>query len=239
MAIRIQPSAIEQIKSAPVYGMGLSAVGSSTDVSSAIATILNTAGNGGVATAYQVSTGITVEGVIATAPLNRVQLRNATTLDPIRNGAEEIYGRITAAGAVYTLSYFSNENGAETAYSFAVSTTINFLFAYRFSNEKYPADALISAGAVLLNPDDKGQVVARPIMEAKTIATINTIPDLIKTPSDATLVSLIVNGVTHTTLTPVPVFSIAAKTVTWNPSAGVGALPVGSDVVARYYTLEA
>jgi hypothetical protein len=239
MAIPIQPSAIEQVKSASIYGLGLTAVGSSTNVSSAIATLLNTAGNNGVPVPVQVSTGVFVEGVITTPPLNRVQLRNATTLDPIRNGTEEVYGRLTASGSVYTLSYFSNENGTETAYSFASSTSINFLFSYRFSNATYPADALISSGAVLLNPDEKGATVARPILEVKAIATINTIPALLKTPSDGSLVRLIVNGVTYSTLTPNPVFSIAGKALTWIPSAGIGSLPVGSDVLAEYFTFEA
>jgi hypothetical protein len=240
MAIPIQPSAIEQVKSAPIYGMGLTAVGPSTDVSSSIATILNTAGNNGVPVPVQVSTGVFVEGLITVPPLNRVQLRNAATLDPIRNGAEEVYGRITASGSVYTLSYFSNDAGVETPYNFATSTNINFLFPYRFSNANYPADALIAVGAVLLNPDERGSTtVARPILEAKTIATINTIPDLVKTPSDGALVKLIVNGVSYSTLTPNPVFSIAGKALTWIPSAGVGALPVGSDVLAEYFTFEA
>lgn len=239
MVTRIQPSAIEQVQSAAIYVIGLSAVGSNTNVSTAVATALNTAGNGGVPVPVQVSTSVFVEGVITASPLNRVQLRNATTLDPVRNGTEEVYGRITASGSVYTLSYFSNENGTETAYNFASSTNINFLFPYRFSNATYPADALISAGAVLLNPDERGTTVARPVLEAKTIATINTIPDLLKTPSDASLVRLIVNGVTYSTLTPAPVFSISGKSLTWIPSAGIGALQVGSDVLAEYFTFEA
>lgn len=239
MAIRIQPSAIEQVKSAYIYGVGLSVVGATTNISSAIATLLNTAGNGGVSVPVQVSTGVLVEGVVTSTPLNRIQLRNATTLDPIRNGTEEVYARLTASGSVYTLSYFSNENGAETVYTFPSSTQINFLIPYRFSNATYPADALISTTAVLLNPDERGTTVARPVLEAKTIATINTIPDLLKTPSDSTLVRLIVNGITYSVLTSGPVFSIAGKVITWIPSAGLGALSVGSDVLVEYFTFEA
>lgn len=62
MVTRIQPSAIEQVQSAPIYVMGLSVAGSSTNVSTAVATALNTAGNGGVPVPVQVSTGVFVEG---------------------------------------------------------------------------------------------------------------------------------------------------------------------------------
>jgi hypothetical protein len=238
MVTRIQPAAIEQVKSAPIYGLGLNAIGSGTNVSSAISTILNTAGNGGVPVPFQSSTSVFVEGVITNPPLNRVQLRNSATLDPIRNGSEEVYGRMTVSGSTYTLSYFSNENGTETPYSFGSSLSINFLFPYRFSNATYPADALISAGAVLLNPDERGSTTAMPILESKTISIINTVPDLLKTPSDQTLVKMIVNGIVYSSITTTPVFSIAGKVITWIPSAGIGALTVGSDVLVEYFTLE-
>ncbi len=237
MVLGIQRKQIDWIQSAPVVGLGLSVTGESTNVSTPIATLLNTAGRGGVAVPTQVSTSDSVFGLIVTGANNRVTLRNATTKDPIRNGEEEVYARLTNSGAVYTFTYFSNVNGTETAYSFATATTIDFVIAYRFDADRFPTDALISAQAMLLNPDVVGTGGATFYPEALAITTINTIPALTKTPTSASVLHLTVNGIVYWTMTPNPAFSVSGKNITWIP-ANAYTLAVGSDVVAAYTTNE-
>lgn len=61
------------------------------------------------------STGV---GVITTAPLNRVDLiTNSTQISIQDSGGQRVYGRITYSTGVWTLSFFTNEAGVETAHS--------------------------------------------------------------------------------------------------------------------------
>lgn len=233
----IQRWQLDWIQTAPVVGLGLSVIGGSTNVSTPLATLLNTAGRGGIAVPTQVSTGDTVIGLIVTGANNRIRLQSGITKDPIRNGEEEVYARLTNAGAVYTFTYFSNVNGTETAYSFLSTTAIDFVVPYRFDADRLPTDALISAQAILLNPDVTGTNAAGFYAEPLAISTVNTVPPLTKTPANASLVHLTVNSAVYWASTPSPAFSMSGKNITWIPANGF-TLPVGSDVVAAYTTNE-
>jgi hypothetical protein len=233
----IQRRQIDWIQSAPIVGLNLSVSGGSTDVSTPLATLLNTAGRGSVAVPVQVSTSDAVIGLIVTGANNRITLRNAATKDPIRSGEEEVYARLTNAGAVYTFTFYSNANGTEAAYSFASTTAIDFVVPYRFDADRFPTDALISAQAMLLNPDVVGTTGATFYAEPLTIATVNTVPALTKTPTSASVLHLTVNGVVYWATTPSPAFSVTGKTITWS-AANSFTLAVGSDVVATYTTNE-
>lgn len=80
------------------------------------------------------STGDTVEGVVVIAPNNLVKILNSANqtqfLDATGN---KIYGRITWAASVWTLSYFSDINGTETAYTWAAPATISWWFEQLFN----------------------------------------------------------------------------------------------------------
>jgi hypothetical protein len=69
------------------------------------------------------SSGATVPGVVVAAPENKVLLRQASGTDEgdvFKDGSGNIvYGRITEAAAVWTLSYYVDIAGVETAYSFS------------------------------------------------------------------------------------------------------------------------
>lgn len=82
------------------------------------------------------SSGIANEGVVVTAPDNWVVLTHATGLntdDEIVDGlGNRVYGRITYLTGVWTLSYFVDLSGVETAYSFS-STNVRWVFPQLFN----------------------------------------------------------------------------------------------------------
>lgn len=233
----INRSQLDWIQAAPIVGLNLTVSGASTNVSTTLATLLNTAGRGGVAVPTQVSTGDTLPGLICTGVNNRVRVRRNGTEDPIRSGEEEVYARLTNAGAVYTFTYYTNTNGTETAYTFAAATPIDFIVNYRFEAEHIPTDALVSAQTLLLNPDNTGNPSGTYYAEPLTIATLNTVPNLTKTPTSTSVVQLIVNAASYFATTTSPAFSISGKAITWIPANGFP-LEVGADVVATYTTNE-
>ena len=236
--IGIQRSQLDFILTAPILGIGLNVTGLSVNASAAIATLLATAGRGAVSVPVQVSTSDNVIGLITTG-VNRVTLRNSTTKDQIRSGTEEVYGKLTQSASIYTISFFFNNAGVETAYSFAASTPIDFTVSYRFDAARLPTDALIAISGTLLSTDFVGSGGTPPLLftEPLTIATLNTLPALLKTPFNANFVHLIINGATYFSTTPSPVFSISVKVLTWIPANGFPLL-VGSDCVAVYSTIE-
>lgn len=68
------------------------------------------------------SSGSTVAGVVVTGSYNKVVLRN-TNNDAFEDGSGNVvYGRLTESSGVWTLSFYSEPGGTETAYSFSSST---------------------------------------------------------------------------------------------------------------------
>ena len=67
-----------------------------------------------------------VEGVVTNPSHNYVIIRNANSDDIVDAGGNKVYGRITYVDPFWTLSFFSNYDGTETAYSFSGSTTIQW-----------------------------------------------------------------------------------------------------------------
>lgn len=64
------------------------------------------------------STGDTDKGIVVIAPNNKVILRDAATGDEIVSGAgDQVYGRITEAASVWTLSFYTDIAGVETAFA--------------------------------------------------------------------------------------------------------------------------
>lgn len=77
-------------------------------------------------------------GVITTAPNNRVIVQDKETEDNIEDAeGQKVYGRITEAAGVWTLSFFTNEAGTETAHSLA-SQNIRVFFREVFTMETRP-----------------------------------------------------------------------------------------------------
>jgi len=72
-------------------------------------------------------------GVITTAPNNKVYLVKTSDGTNVEDAeGQRVYGRITESGGVWTLTYYTNEAGVETAYSMT-STDITVYFRQVFT----------------------------------------------------------------------------------------------------------
>lgn len=77
-------------------------------------------------------------GVITTAPNNLAHIVDASSGTFIEDaGGQRVYGRITEAATVWTLSFYTNEAGTETAHSLT-STNIKVIFLEVFNQENRP-----------------------------------------------------------------------------------------------------
>lgn len=225
--------------SAPVQISGVSVSGNSANISAAIATALSTAGDGGVSVPTQALGGSNKVGVIVATPHNRCEVADDTTGEKFASETNaEVYGRLTAAGAVYTLNLYTNENGVETAYSFAAATSIKIEFNYRFSVAKLPADALIATRSRNIADDPAVTGDGQKQTEQLTVTVLNVVSDLAKTPTDPDDVTVTVNGEAHKPVGTAPSFSIANKTITWIPVNAGFDLETDDEVFADYCSKE-
>lgn len=84
------------------------------------------------------STAQNVEGIVVNAPHNYVHIFD-TSHDVIFDGSgNKVYGRLTEAAGVWTLSYYSNVAGTETAYSFGVATDLVWYYQQLFTEADRP-----------------------------------------------------------------------------------------------------
>lgn len=79
------------------------------------------------------SSGSTVEGVIVTAPYNRVYLASGNTPsytdELVDSSGNIIYGRLTESSGTWTINFYTLQSNVETAYTFTTAT--NILWYYR------------------------------------------------------------------------------------------------------------
>ncbi len=234
----IQAKQIDKNLAASIQISGFSAAGVDDVVTSVITTALSTAGDGGASVPLQASTSVSTIGVVTTTPNNRVEVWANATKDKITDSnGEEVYGRITESGGVYTLTYYSlnPSTGAETSYSFSSTTSIDFEFTYRFDFNRYPTDAAIAVSARNVSQDPSSS--GRTQTERLTVSGTNTISNLTKTPSATSSVILYVNGVAYDTFSTAP-FSVSGKAITWSASNAGFSIETTDRVIARYLTNE-
>lgn len=82
--------------------------------------------------------GTAALGVPTTSPYNRVEIKNSSTDTYLEDaGGQRVYGRITESTGTWTLSYYTNEAGVETAHSLS-STDIRVYFKEVFDQETRP-----------------------------------------------------------------------------------------------------
>jgi hypothetical protein len=66
--------------------------------------------------------GASASGVVTTAPLNRCEIYDEATGTYIEDaGGQRVYGRVTEASGVWTVTYFTNEAGVETSHSLSTA----------------------------------------------------------------------------------------------------------------------
>lgn len=82
--------------------------------------------------------GATTVGVVTTAPYNKCEIRDSSTLTYLESGTgERVYARLTESSSVWTLSYYTNISGVETAYNLP-STNIDVFFVEVFTQATRP-----------------------------------------------------------------------------------------------------
>jgi hypothetical protein len=235
--MKIQSKQIARLLAAAlrISGLAVATTTSATVVTTPLTTALTTAADGSAVT-LQVSAGATSPGVITTGANNRVEIYNATSKDKIlATNGEEVYGRLTETGAVYTLSYFTLSNaGTEAAYTFPAAATIDFEFGYRFELHQLPTDAIIGQRTRNIS-DDGGASGGTLFGESLAITATNTIAALTKTPISQSTLEIIINGQQQR---PGLDFTLAGKTVTWVPATALFDLATTDACYALYPTLE-
>lgn len=217
---------------------GQSASGNSTNITTPITTALSTAGNGGVAVPLQVASA-TQPGVI-TSGNNTVAIFDTSTKKAIRDAnGNEVYGRLTQATGTYTLTYYSNVAGTETAYNLP-SSTIDFWFSYRFDIARLPSDFAIRYTVSNTNESIPvfGGANQKTFTELLTLTgTVNNgsvLPDLTKTPTAASTIHLYVNGIDYSQL--LGHFTVSGKTITWTVASF--SITTSDQVHVQYETTE-
>lgn len=221
---------IEKVLAALVRINNFSAGGADDDVTTVITSALSTASNGGGSVPLQPAGSNTAIGVIVLAGRNRVPIFGFGTKTPILDGTDEVYGRLTHAAGVYTLTYYKLIAGVETAYNMPAATAIDFEFGYQFSFADYPVDAAIG-GTVRNITDDAGGVAFAFVAEARNPSALNTLPALSNTPI-ANSLRLVVNGLDYHELDGS--FSVAGAAITWIPAVAGFNLETTDKVIAHY-----
>ena len=95
-----------------------------------------TAGSSSIVTSILVgktpSTGSTVAGVVVDPPFNRVLLRYGLPpnigSEVIDGNGNVVYGRLTYLAGVWTVSFYVDASGVETAYTFALATPLTWYY---------------------------------------------------------------------------------------------------------------
>jgi hypothetical protein len=231
MAQLLQSKQIEDYKIGKMGIIGFAASGTSNVVTPEI-----TAAAASDGVPVQVGTSNT-EGFITTGANNKALLVDNVTKGAIDDGeGNEVFGRLTEAAGVYTLSYFSIQSGVESPVTLP-ATTIDFFVNYNYSFKNLPNDILVRVNGTIVG-EDPSSTAGRPIRNEKvTVTALNTLADLSFTPIDNS-VALYVNGKAETEGASES-FTRVGKVLTWDAIDAGYDLETTDDVTAHYNTLEA
>jgi LysM repeat protein len=235
----IQPKQIQKILAGVIKFTGLTAAIStgSTVVTTQLATALSTAAAGGGSVALLNSTNNTLPGIPTSVPGNKCEIWNSTTKEKLAtaSGNYEIYGRLSFASSIWTLSYYYLDGtGTEQSYTFLANTTIDVDFVYRFQFTDFPTDGLVAilTRNVYFDPVGSG---AAAIFEKLTVTSTNTLANISQAPGFPLKTLLFVNGKTEVAVGLTPPFTISGNVVTWNQSNAGYILETTDDVTIEYY----
>lgn len=233
----LQPKQISKIITAPVKiaAFTFSSGESAEDVTAELTTALNLAGNNGTSVPLQTSGDVFTQGVVVSSPNNRCEVYDNVTKEKLTTATgEEVYGKLTFAASVYTLTLYYLDGGAETLHTTTGDVDIDFDFSYRFTFEKLPADALISSYVRNVSQDPHGSQAAL-IVEKLTVTGTNTLSALANIPATPTNTKLVINGHAEYAKGASPSFAVSGTTVTWNAGNSGYALETTDTVFVEYY----
>lgn len=218
---------------------GITANGSSVDITSDITTTLATAGFEGNPVAVTPSPDVASPGIIVTPGFNRIEIYDNTTKEKFTELSNEVYGRLTEAAGVYTLSFFYLDGGSETVYAFTAPTDIDIEFGYRFKLGDLPTDIFIGLTVRNVQQDAGGGGGSTNIKaELLNVTGTNNIADLSFTPDPLSNVTLFVNGIEESQVGATPSFTTSGKQIIWNSSNAGYDVETTDRVVAKYTSNE-
>jgi hypothetical protein len=198
------------------------------NVTSPLTTALATAGNNGTSVPLNANGAYNTEGVIC----------NSTSYCPVAaypsNEAIEIdgftvYGIITFATSVYTVSFYYND-ASGMQHAATLNQAVNIGIPYSFSFNDYPFNALFSnlAGGSAGFPGSSGTFYYDA---GVTCTSTNTLSNLTKLPINTSAVVLFVNGQAMRNGTD---FTVSGQTLTWT-SANAGFSLATTDNIGAIY----
>lgn len=239
MAGLLQPKQIQKLIAGviKITGFTVTTSTSSTVITSQLATALSVAGQGGGSVALLQSSNGTQPGIPTSAPSNKCEIWNGTTKEKIGtvSGNYEIYGRLTFASSIWTISYFYLDGtGTEQSYTFTSTQTIDLDFIYRFQFADFPTDGLVSIISRNVYSDPVGSGSAA-IVEKLTVTSTNTVSNITQAPAFPLKTLLYVNGKTEVAVGTSPSFVVSGSTVTWNSGNAGYILETSDDVTVQYY----
>lgn len=220
---------------------GVSVTGSSANVTTALTTALATAGDAGVSVPVQVAATGNGIGIVTTGPTNRCQIYLAVSDDEVLSSGLGVYGKLTEAAGVYTLSFFIlSDANVESAYSFPTATSIDFEFVYRYDFARWPSDAAV--GVTTRNVgNDPAAAAATFTRELLTPTGNNVLPSVSKPPVNASTFVLIVNGINYDTFggsSAVVSVDLGTRAVSWSAANAGFSVTTTDRVIAQYLTNE-
>jgi len=215
-----------------VNGIAVAASSATVDPSAGITAALATAGDLGTPVTDVVSTGAREAGVALSVRVLVYESATGKKFDD--DQGNEIYGRLTGTPGAYTLSFYSLIAGVETAYTFAAATTADISFAYRFSIDDLPTDALVRVDATRVSEEVQSAGGALPT--SLTVTATDDIADLPVLPSGP--VVLFVNGQAHFETDAAPSFTRSGVDITWN-AANAGFSVTTADKVSAMFASNA
>lgn len=236
---QLQPKQIQKLIAGVIKIVGFSVTGStsSTVITTQLATALATAAQGGGSVALLASSNITQAGIPTSTPANKCEIWNSTTKEKISNtsAAYEVYGRLTFASSIWTLSYYYLDGtGTEQSYTFPSTLVIDLDFIYRFQFADFPTDGLVSIITRNVYSDPVGSGAAA-IVESLTVTSTNTVSHISQAPGYPTKTVLFVNGKTETAVDVNVPFTVSGTVITWNSSNAGYILETTDVVTVEYY----
>jgi len=206
-------------------------------VTSELTTSALTAGNNGTAVTDQASTGFDVEGWLNSASNNIVTIADNTTEAAIEDDqGREVFARLTEDTGAFTLNYYVLIAGTETPHNFDSAASLKFIVQYNYEFKDLPYDFNTRIPTNRLLEDPSTGAGGSDFEEDLTIASLNTYPDLTKTPVTGTKVAIYVRGKEEGEESGSTTRS--GKALTWVSGTAEYDLETTDSVYAKYKTFE-
>ncbi len=165
-------------------------------------------------------------GIVTTTPNNKVQIRASATQQPLEAtpGGVDVYGRITEAGGVYTLSYFYDDGGVETAFTMPIDIGIDILYPESVDFADLPFNAIVNGVSFVDGLPAAHQHTLAELPELSVSATdINDLATLsaLAAPTGAALIGVDDSAMTNLTGTDLQTILTGIDSQLGGPSAPI------------------